>query len=224
MAGADRKTICPVFLIIRKLRCTLCPFCNSADPNIDFWNFIPGRIVNNPSLRQAEYFLEHFDSVGSPFAINAICRYFRNQWVSACNNINLFLHLADFAARASNGQISARPGRWNSWNFFRSVDENAVAIEIAKNFNGAVTIFSQCLGFPLAHPGWAGNPFSITILCKKRLDNIWAGKIIGKNGIYRTGNTVKNIASCYPFLVICSRTCNREIFSFVSVPFRIDTV
>ena len=119
-----------------------------------------------------------------------------------------------------------QPGRRNPRYCFCNIYINIISIKIPKNFYWRVPLISQRFTAPLCHPSAVSALYlpSVTVLGQNRLSHIRSRQIIFKKLIYDSGNTVKNISSMNPFVIIGSGRCNCKIFSFVPVPFRIDSV
>lgn len=161
-------------------RCGLFQFGNPGHSDIDFTDFIPGRIVDDAGLRQTEDALESADRILSGISENTVRGNGREGRIGLGNPIELFLHLHHLGTGRADGQIGSGPGRRDAADLFRCVYIHIGTVIIMQDFKGRVALVAEILGTPLGQPVRAAYPAAVTILGQNRLTYIWTGQEIRK--------------------------------------------
>lgn len=193
-------------------------FCDPCNGNIDILDAIPGTSSDNAVLRQIKDALEHLHGIFGRRSIDAVHADLWNQRIIVGNRIELLLDLAHGVPGGTDAQGVARIGGWNAGDFLRRIDINRVAVVVAEDLNGGVSLIGKILRTPLTHPVRTGNPVSVTVLRQDRLLYIRAREIGVKNFVHHLRNALKNISSVDPFVVEGGGGGDGKVKALVAVP------
>lgn len=196
---------------------------NPGNAHVDFRDFIPGRVIRHSCRGQVEDALEGAHRVGGGRTVDAVRRYGGNGGIVAGNAVQLVLELPHLVTGGADAQVVAGPGGGHAGNQLSGIDVHVIAVVVADDLNGGVTLVSQVLGTPLAQTV-ARDPVPVAVRGKYGLAHAGAGQVVGKDGVHQVIDVFKDVPAVYPLLVIGRGGGNGKVVALVAVPLGVHPV